>query len=194
MENPVNNNWFYTNHIKSPFIISKFDHCKSGFIQVMTWPCSRTVDIRSEKNGFDPVEGGMDSPPVKSIRWFISVSHLYLVYISECGCHYKPSWWYKAWLYYRELLHSLGFGTNNCSVITDISGLKYAFVKSYLHINASVQLIKLYPKNVDECLCSVYIRVCGIDLLLEKQQNDTTPMKTCSLSMKQIAERLEFSH
>lgn len=119
----------------------------------MTWPCSRTVDIRSEKNGFDPVEGGMDSPPVKSIRWFISVSHLYLVYISECGCHYKPSWWYKAWLYYRELLNSLRFGTNNCSVITDISGLKYAFVKSYLYINASVQLIKLYPKNVDECFC-----------------------------------------
>lgn len=79
-------------------------------------------------------------------------------------------------------------------MITDISELKYAFVKSYLYINASVQLIKLYPKNFDKCLCFVYIRVCGIDLLLEKQQNDMTPMKTCSLSMKQIAERLEFSH
>lgn len=51
-------------------------------IPVITWPCSLTVDISSKKNGVDSVQGGMDSPTVKSIRWFISI-FVILVYVDK---------------------------------------------------------------------------------------------------------------
>lgn len=160
--NPVLISW-YTNYTKpQPASFSSLTTARSVFC-VLMWPCHPSVDFRWNRNTVDLVHTGLASCTRKFINLFISAERIWIicvfVMLVYADKHITVNRHNDARLGCTVSLLSVHWksGMSNCCLIALMN--KKSLWKSLTDI--SIQMLRLHPRNLDECLYFVYIRDCG---------------------------------